>query len=280
MGITGTEVSKDAAVMILTDDNFATIVKAVEYGRALYDNLAKYIRFQMSTLVGFIASFIGAAIFNIAGGIPFAPLQVLWVNFAIDIPIAIALGFGAQSSGLMERRPRPMTAPVVTRAQWLVIIILGFIMAAGALLTRAYAEPVVGVTVAATMSLTTFTLFNVFAGLAARDETQTIFTRDLFDDRRQVGLYGLSLLLTLLVTEVRFLQRLFGTTALTLPEWLICLGVAATLPIADELIKVFLRRRRGKKEMPTQETPTSRPRAGAPFVSGVDDQHPAAPAAG
>ncbi|HKD73910.1 MAG TPA: HAD-IC family P-type ATPase, partial [Ktedonobacterales bacterium] len=105
MGITGAEVSKDAAVMILTDDNFATIVRAVEYGRALYDNLVKYIRFQMSTLVGFIASFIGAAIFNIAGGIPFTPLEVLWVNFAIDVPIAIALGFGKPSTGLMKRTP-------------------------------------------------------------------------------------------------------------------------------------------------------------------------------
>jgi Ca2+-transporting ATPase len=73
MGITGTEVSKEAAVMILTDDNFATIVKAVEYGRAIYDNLTKYIRFQMEALVGFIASFLGAAFFGIAGGIPFAP---------------------------------------------------------------------------------------------------------------------------------------------------------------------------------------------------------------
>ena len=93
MGITGTEVSKDAAVMILTDDNFATIVRAVEYGRELYDNLSKYIRFQMAALVGFIATFLGAAIFSIADGIPFSPLAVLWINFVVQVPIAIALGF-------------------------------------------------------------------------------------------------------------------------------------------------------------------------------------------
>src|SRR3546814_3775538 len=81
MGITGTEVSKDAAVMILTDDNFATIVRAVEYGRELYDNLSKYIRFQMAALVGFIATFLGAAILSIAGVIPFSPLAVLWYKF-------------------------------------------------------------------------------------------------------------------------------------------------------------------------------------------------------
>ena len=77
MGITGTEVSKDAAVMILTDDNFATIVRAVEYGRELYDNLSKYIRFQMAALVGFIATFLFAAVLSIADGIPFSPLAVL-----------------------------------------------------------------------------------------------------------------------------------------------------------------------------------------------------------
>src|SRR5213079_1796468 len=88
MGITGTEVSKEAAVMVLTDDNFATIVSAVEYGRALYDNLLKYLRFQMSTLVAYIAIFIGAGILNIAAGAPLNPLQILWLNMLVDIPIA------------------------------------------------------------------------------------------------------------------------------------------------------------------------------------------------
>ena len=101
MGITGTEVSKQAAVMILTDDNFATIVGAVEYGRGLYDNLLKYLRFQMSTLIAYIAIFIGAGIFDIAGGIPLDPLQIIWLNFVIDVPIAIALGFDEPSGGLM-----------------------------------------------------------------------------------------------------------------------------------------------------------------------------------
>src|SRR5512136_1302864 len=93
MGITGTEVSKGAAVMILTDDNFATIVKAVEYGRAIYDNLAKYIRFQMGMLSAFILTYLGAAYFGILGGVPFSALVVLFINFLIQVPIAIALGF-------------------------------------------------------------------------------------------------------------------------------------------------------------------------------------------
>ena len=102
MGITGTEVSKEAAVMILTDDNFATIVKAVELGRALYDNLMRYIRFQMACLFGFIATFLGASIFNILGGVPFLPLQTLWINFTVDVFQAIGLGYGKPREGLME----------------------------------------------------------------------------------------------------------------------------------------------------------------------------------
>ena len=116
MGITGTEVSKEAAVMILTDDNFATIVNAVSYGRTLYDNLVKYLRFQMSTLVAYIAIFLGAGIFGIAGGVPLNPLQILWLNMVVDIPIAIALGFDQPTKGLMSR-PRAPSGPRSCPAQ-------------------------------------------------------------------------------------------------------------------------------------------------------------------
>ena len=133
MGITGTEVSKEAAVMILTDDNFATIVSAVEYGRALYDNLLKYLRFQMSTLVAYIAIFLAAGVLDIAGGVPLNPLQILWLNMVIDIPIAIALGFDKPTKGLMSRPPRPVAAPVLSRANWVRLCIQGAVMTVGSL---------------------------------------------------------------------------------------------------------------------------------------------------
>ena len=133
MGITGTEVSKEAAVMILTDDNFATIVSAVSYGRTLYDNLVKYLRFQMSTLVAYIAIFIGAGIFGIAGGVPLNPLQILWLNMVVDIPIAIALGFDQPTKGLMSRPPRPVGAPVLSRSNWVRLCIQGAVMTVGSL---------------------------------------------------------------------------------------------------------------------------------------------------
>ena len=105
MGITGTEVAKDAAVMVLTDDNFSSIVKAVELGRGLYDNLVKYIRFQMGCLFGFIVSFLGAAIFNLAGGVPFLPLQTLWINFTTMLFQAVGLGYGEPGAGLDAAPP-------------------------------------------------------------------------------------------------------------------------------------------------------------------------------
>ncbi|MCL4803656.1 MAG: cation-translocating P-type ATPase [Anaerolineae bacterium] len=244
MGITGTEVSKDAAVMILTDDNFATIVKAVEFGRAIYDNLSKYIRFQMAMLSAFILSYLGASIFGILGGVPFSPLVVLFVNFLIQVPIAIALGFDKPLPGLMERKPRPLSQPVLSRSQWIRLIFTGLLIAVGTLLIERQYEAV-DLALAATMGFVVFSLFNVALGLSARSETGTIFVRDTVGDRRQVQLYGLALLLTLLATELGFIQRILGTVSLSLDQWLLCIGLAFVLILIDEAIKFFMRRRRG-----------------------------------
>src|SRR4029078_3475872 len=123
MGITGTEVSKEAATMILTDDNFATIVKAVEVGRGLYDNLTKYIRFQMGVLVGFIVTFLGASIFNIVGGVPFVPLPTLYGNFTTPVLQAIRLGYGRPAAGTVQRRRRPAYEQILPRdlLMWVVV---------------------------------------------------------------------------------------------------------------------------------------------------------------
>jgi P-type Ca2+ transporter type 2C len=243
MGITGTEVSKDAAVMILTDDNFATIVSAVEYGRSLYDNLLKYLRFQMSTLVAYIAIFIGAGIFAIAGGVPLTPLQILWINMVIDIPIAVALGFDEPTGGLMDRPPRPVGAPVLSRANWIRLCIQGFVMTVGTLAAYQIGESNDGPEVAATMLLTTLALFHVAAGLLARDQHNTIFSRAAIPGPTQLRRYGIVLLLTIAVTTIGFLQRIFETTELSFSQWSICIGIAASLVVVEELIKLVVRRR-------------------------------------
>jgi Ca2+-transporting ATPase len=243
MGITGTEVSKEAAVMILTDDNFATIVNAVDYGRNLYDNLLKYLRFQMATLVAYIATFIGAGIFGIAGGVPLTPLQILWVNMVIDIPIAVALGFDEPTSGVMARQPRPVGAPVLSRANWVRLCIQGFVMTVGALVAYQIGESNYSPEVAATMLLTTLSLFHVAAGLLARDQHNTIFSRAAIPGPTQLRRYGIALLAIILVTTIGFLQRIFETTELDLAQWGICIGIAASLVVVEELIKLVIRQR-------------------------------------
>src|SRR5512136_2314746 len=245
MGITGTEVSKGAAVMILTDDNFATIVKAVEFGRGIYENLSNFIRFQMTNLVAYITAYLGAAFFFIAGGVPFAPFVVLWINFCIQVPVAISLGFDEPSTGLMDRKPRPINQPVLSRSQWMRIGFIGILIAAGTLIVESGAEPA-GAAVATTMAFVVFSLFNVIIGLSCRSETASAFNRDVLHDRHQLMLYGLALLLTFLPTELGFMQRILGLASLTGNQWLICIGFAIALLLVDEVIKVFLRRRRNQ----------------------------------
>ena len=186
MGITGTEVSKEAAVMILTDDNFATIVGAVSYGRTLYDNLLKYLRFQMSTLVAYIAIFIGAGIFGIANGAPLNPLQILWLNMVVDIPLAIALGFDEPARGLMARPPRPVGAPVLSRNNWVRLCVQGAVMTIGSLAAYQIGDHQDGAVIAATMLLTTLSVFHVAGALLCRDQQNTIFDR-VGDPRRHAA---------------------------------------------------------------------------------------------
>jgi Ca2+-transporting ATPase len=243
MGITGTEVSKEAAVMILTDDNFATIVNAVAYGRALYDNLLKYLRFQMSTLVAYIAIFLGAGIIGIADGAPMNPLQILWLNMVVDIPIAIALGFDRPTPGLMERPPRPVGTPVLSAANWVRLCIQGAVMTVGALVAYQIGDAQGDAVLAATLLLTTLSLFHLAAGLLCRGPEETIFDREFLPDATQLRRYGVALLAIVAVTSLDVLQRIFGTTSLTFAQWSICVGLALTLVVVEEVIKLVLRMR-------------------------------------
>src|SRR5436190_20132929 len=183
MGITGTEVSKEAAVMILTDDNFATIVKAVELGRALYDNLMRYIRFQMGVLFGFIATFLGASIFNILSGIPFLPLQTLWVNFTVDVFQAIGLGWGKPREGLMEIAPRPKDQVILNRRLLAWLVFSGLVMAIGTLGVITWANQAFNTQVAHTMGLVTFSIFNLLFSLETADEERTLFSSELLENQ-------------------------------------------------------------------------------------------------
>jgi P-type Ca2+ transporter type 2C len=243
MGITGTEVAKDAAVMVLTDDNFSTIVKAVELGRGLYDNLVKYIRFQMGCLFGFIVSFLGAAIFNIAGGVPFLPLQTLWINFTTMLFQAVGLGYGEPATGLMDRSPRDPQQPILPRRQMVWLVIVGLVIGAATLGVVTWAEGEFDRTVALTMGVVTFSLASLLFSLATRDEARTVFSLDMLSDKTFVRSTALSVVILVLSTVLGPLQAFLGTVALDTGQWLVCFGAALPVLVASE-IRVWLNRRR------------------------------------
>ena len=242
MGITGTEVTKEAADMILTDDNFATIVSAVEGGRGIYDNLMKYVRVQLVMLGGFILTFVGAGIFDVAGGAPLTPLQILWVNFAIDVLLAIGLGFDAPVPGLMRRKPRDASAPIVDRGLGIRLGAYSLVMAGVAIAAVSWGEERYDLAVATTMGLTTLSLMHIVAALEAREPTATIFTPYTVANRRFVQLIGATLVLAFLVTELSPLQRIFDTVPLTSSQWGICLLGPVVYVAVVELWKLVDRR--------------------------------------
>jgi Ca2+-transporting ATPase len=238
MGITGTEVTKEAGDMILTDDNFATIVTAVDGGRGLYDNLMKYVRVQLVMLGGFILTFLGAAIFAVAHGAPLTPLQILWVNFAIDLFLAVGLGFDAPIPGLMKRRPRDSSAPIVSRGVAARLTVASLIMAGLAVGVVAWGEARYDLVTATTMGLTTLSLMHVAAALEAREPKGTVFARYTIENARFLQMIGAAVLLAFLVTALAPLERIFGTVSLTSRQWGICLLGPIVLLLLLELGKL------------------------------------------
>jgi Ca2+-transporting ATPase len=239
MGITGTEVSKEAAVMILTDDNFATIVRAVELGRALYDNLMRYIRFQMGVLFGFIATFLGASIFNILSGIPFLPLQTLWVNFTVDVFQAIGLGWGKPREGLMEMAPRPKDQVILNRRLLAWLVFSGLVMAVGTLGVITWANQAFDTQVAHTMGLVTFSIFNLLFSLETANEERTLFSSELIENQMLVKTTALSILTIFLASAFGPLQRVLDTVELTVDQWAVCIAVGALIVVVAEVKKLL-----------------------------------------
>jgi P-type Ca2+ transporter type 2C len=245
MGITGTEVSKEAATMILTDDNFATIVKAVELGRGLYDNLTKYIRFQMGVLVGFIVTFLGASIFNVVGGVPFVPLQTLYVNFTTQVLESIGLGYGRPTEGLMKRKPRASNEPILPRPLLVWVVIAGLVIGGATLGLIAWADDHYNSSVIArTMGLSSFAFSNVFFAFCTRDERRSVFSLDVLEDRMFLLCSGGSLAAILLGTELGLFHRILHTVHLDLHQWLVCLVVGFAIVPVSEGRRLLLARRR------------------------------------
>jgi Ca2+-transporting ATPase len=239
---TGTEVTKEAAVMILTDDNFSTIVKAVELGRGLYDNLARYIRYQIGGLFGYIITFLSASIFNIAGGEPLLPLQTLWVSFTTLSIQSIGLGYSKPAAGLMDRPPRPPDRPILTRGLIAWLAFVGLLMAIGTLSVISWADHVHGLVIARTMGMVTFALFSLFFSIESKDERDSAFSLDTYSDTTFLITTSASFVLLVLSTGLGIFQTVMNTTTLDLRQWLICTAVALSIVAAAEVRKAVSRR--------------------------------------
>jgi P-type Ca2+ transporter type 2C len=245
MGITGTAVTREAATLVLTDDNFATIVRAVEEGRVVYDNIVKFVRFQLSTNIGAILTVLAATL--LALPTPFTPIQILWINIIMDGPPAMTLGVEPARPGLMDEPPRPPGAQILSGRRLLRLVFFGVVMTIGTLgvflYALGYAEPAYAVTLA----FTTFVLFQFFNVFNARAEHGSAFNANFFrNGKLWLALAGV-LLLQVAVVHWPPAQAIFGTTALTAADWLLATAVAASVLVLEELRKLVLlpfRRRR------------------------------------
>ena len=239
----GTEVAKNAGRMILTDDNFATIVRAVGEGRKLYDNLSKYVRFVMISLVAFVLTFLGATLLNIAAGEPFSPAQVLYIHFAVSAPFGISLGLDQATPDLMRRRPRPSSESIVNRSVQLTAGRVGLYMAIvmDALIyfgKQHYHSIAAG----SSTGLTAFALMLIVAAFESRGVTRSIIARETFDNARMNRTALIELALAIAITQMDLFNRLLGTVPLRHGQTLLALAAAVLLFGLWELGKLIARR--------------------------------------
>lgn len=239
MGVTGTEVAKEAASIVLTDDNFATIVGAVRQGRALYDNILKFIRFQLSTTVGAILTIFVALLAGLPE--PFTPIQILWVAMIMDGPPAVSLALDAARGGLMGDTPRSRTEPVLPWRRLGRIAAFGTTMMLGTLAVFYYALNTGNESSAPTLCFTTFVLFQFFNVFNARVERGSAFNTGFFKNRMLWASLAAVLGLQAWVVHWPPAQSIFGTTALTAVQWAIAIGVASSVLLLEEGRKALVR---------------------------------------
>ncbi|MBB0989960.1 cation-translocating P-type ATPase [Dietzia kunjamensis] len=245
MGITGTDVSKGAADMVLTDDNFSTIVSAVRQGRGIYDNIVRFVKFQLTTAWAFVIVFLASGLLGLAT-VPFTALQVLLVNIVMDGPPAMALGVEPVEKDAMRRPPRPAGEQILTPTRLVRILWLGVVMAVGTLLVLASAEAVfpdrAGEPLfATTLAYATFVFFQVFNLMNVRSDHGSVFSRDMAHNAPIWVALGAVPLLLIAVVQVPFLQGVFDTTSLRADEWLLATAVASSILWLEELRKAGAR---------------------------------------
>lgn len=227
----GTDVAKESADMLLQDDNFATIVKAVREGRTIFDNIRRFVRFQLSTNIGAILTITSASVMGLP--IPFNPIQVLWINIIMDGPPAQSLGVEPPEKGVMERPP--LKEEIIPRKNLIRIVVAGVVMTVGTLALYNYLlSGGADLTKAMTMAFTVFVMYQIFNVFNCRSDGG-------FSNKFLFIAVGASFLLQLGVIYLPFLQGIFRTTSLGAFDWVLVLLISCTIFISDWLVGKFLK---------------------------------------
>jgi Ca2+-transporting ATPase len=232
MGVTGTDVAKEAATMVLTDDNFASIVTAVHRGRGIYDNIVKFVRFQLTTNVATVLVLVAAAALDVAR--PFAAIHVLWVNLITDGPPGVALGLDRPAPDAMSRGPRQPGSAILTRDRLSAITLHGLVMAAGTLAVFWWAGADESPR-ATTLAFTTFVLFQVVNALNVRFEGNTLLSRHTLTNPRLWLALAMVIGFQVAAVQMPALHNVFDTTGLRATDWLIAATVALTVAVVEEI---------------------------------------------
>ena len=259
MGITGTEVTKEAAKMILADDNFATIVQAVREGRAIFDNIRKFLRYLLSSNMGEVLTVflgvVGAGILGLTGSdaaaghavvLPLLATQILWINLVTDSGPALAMGVDPSSGDVMARPPRRRDERVIDARMWSGVIQVGAVMALATLLTidlylpGGLIEGTHTLDNARTAGFTVLVLAQLFNCFNARSDRRSAFA-SLFVNRWLWGSIALAVLLQVAVVHLAFLNVAFGTVPLSLEQWALCTAMASAVLWTSELRKLAVR---------------------------------------
>jgi Ca2+-transporting ATPase len=241
MGITGTDVTKETADMVLTNDNFASIVSAIEEGRVIYANIRKFVFYLISCNIGEILIIFLAMLAGLP--IPLRPIQLLWLNLVTDGAPALALGLEKGEPDIMNRPPRPTREPVINKDMLIGIIaipIADVIAVLGAFLMALNRYPG-NVQLAQTVAFATLICSELLRAYTSRSEYRSVFSGNPFSNRWLVLATGVSFVLLLLSIYVPFLRRPFGTVPLSMDDWLRMVPFMFVAPLVAELVKAILR---------------------------------------
>ena len=275
MGVTGTEVTKEAAKMILVDDNFATIVEAVREGRGIFDNIRKFLRYLLSGNMGEVLTVflgvVGAGVIGLTGTaegtggavvLPLLATQILWINLVTDSWPALAMGVDPASDDVMARKPRQLNERVIDASMWAGVVQIGLVVAVVTLLTidiylpGGLIEGTHDLATARTAGFTVLVLAHLFNAFNARSDTTSAFTH-LFVNPWLWGAIALSVLLQVAVVNLEFLNLAFGTVPLAFDQWLVCIAMASVVLWYSELRKLV--GRAWGRVAATEATPGAKP---------------------